>query len=173
MRATTNEGTGVWPDRDAGSVNAVTCFYPTSGSHVSGGVVRSSVERCRNDNWIWACLAEPAPDDGASMINLMQEGVVRLGLTVGRTPSPEFEVTMATNRSTMEPSTYGFTAYAGDTEVTTVSGPRTVTTAYADVTVESAIITSGLSGKLNEAATEIKAPAKPYMRLTRVRMAVE
>ena len=73
----------------------------------------------------------------------------------------------------MEPGDYGFTVYAGDDEVASVSGPKTVTTDYTDVKIESSDITDGLSGKLNEASIQIRAAASPYMKLTRVRMVVE
>ena len=54
--------------------------------------------------------------------------------------------------------------YAGSGEIATVSGPDTVCTDYMDVTVASDAITSGLSGKLDDVANQIKAPSSLHMR---------
>lgn len=55
----------------------------------------------------------------------------------------------------------------------TVSGPEPVGEDYVDVVVESADVTAELSDSLDQAKIQIEAPAKPYVKLTRVRMVVQ
>ena len=179
VRATNAEGDGAWSDSGTGSTALAVYFYPTSGDLVSGGVVRSRAEGCRNDDWIWDCLDDAIPDGDGSMLTLVEEGVITLGFTVasgdvpGTVTAVWFEASMAANTKTMAAGAYGFTVFAGSDQVAAVSGPQTVGENYATVMVEGANITSGLSGKLDEAEIHVEAPASPYMRLTRVRMVVE
>ena len=179
VRASNAEGTGDWSNSGTGSTTPEVYFYPTSGDLVSGGVVRSSAEGCRNEDWIWSCLAEEEPDGDASMITLIREGVIELGFTVasgdvpGTVAAVWFEVIMAASKDAMEIDTYGFTVFAGDDVVATVNGSQAVGEDYVDVTVGSADITDRLWGKLDQAKINIEAPAKPHMQLTRVRMVVQ
>ena len=148
-------------------------FTPTSGERTGGGAVLSGCSQ------LWECVDETEPDGDASLMTLIFGGSVRFGFTVGSdavagtVEAVRFEVALAASSRTLEAGEYGFTVYAGSEEIASVSGPEAVGADYAVVTVSSDAISSGLSGKLSEAAIQVNAPSKPYVKLTHVRMVVE
>ena len=84
--------------------------------------------------------------------------------------SPRVLVNPAT--LTLNESGAGNTVFAGADEVATVSGPQAVGEDYVYVTVEGSDIIDGLVWHFESGKDTHRGPGDPYMRLTRVRVAV-